>query len=121
VLVAPILIALMLGTATYGVYLACWIGVVQASAEAGRASVAGMSAAERQTLASARAQAVIAAYAPLLDQTKTVIEYPAATAGTFKVKVTYPVAELHLERIAAMVPVPAASPANTATVATGGY
>lgn len=120
-LVAPLFLMLAFGIVVFSLYLAAWIGVVQAAAEGARASVAGMGASERQTLASARVLSVVSGYAPLLDATKVVVSYPAASSGYFSVSVTYPVAELGLARYASLAPVPSLSPTRTATVTTGGY
>jgi Flp pilus assembly protein TadG len=120
-LVAPLLLTLAFGIVVFSLYLAAWLGVIHAAAEGARASVAGMGAAERQTLAAGRIQAVVAGYAPLLDTAKVQVAYPAAASGYFSVSVTYPVVELGLARYAALAPVPALSPTRTATVTTGGY
>jgi Flp pilus assembly protein TadG len=120
-LVAPLLLLLAFGIVVLSFYFAAWIGVTQAAAEGARASVAGMGATERQALADARVQAVIAGYSPLLDPAKVQVAYPAAQTGYFSVSVTYPVAEMGLSRYAAVAPAPSLSPTRTATVTTGGY
>lgn len=120
-LVAPLLLLLAFGIVVMSIYLAAWIGVIQAAAEGARASVAGMGAAERQSLAASRVQAVVSGYSPLLDPAKVVTEYPSVQTGYFSVKVTYPVLELGLSHYSALAPVPSASPSRTATVTTGGY
>ena len=120
-LVAPLFLLIVFATVMFSIYLATWLGVSHAAAEGARASVAGLTATERQNLAIGRVQAVISGYAPLLDQTKVQVAYPTAAAGMFSVQVTYPLAQLNLARYAPLAPVPTVAPSRTATVTTGGY
>ena len=119
--VAPVLLVLVFGVVVFSIYLATWIGVVHAAAEGARASVAGLTAAERQSLAATRVQAMLAGFQPLLDPAQAVVTYPATTAGLFSVTVTYPITALGLSGYASLAPVPTISPSRTATVTTGGY
>lgn len=120
-LLAPLLLMILFGVVVFSLYLTTWLGVAQAAAEGARASVAGLDAGERQSLATQRVQAVIAGYAPLLDTSAVEITYPAAGAGLFSVRVSYPLTALDLAKYAPLAPVPAIAPARTATVTTGGY
>lgn len=119
--VVPLFLSVIFIAVVFSIYLTTFIGVSQAAAEGARASVAGLDAAERQTLALGRVNAVISGYSPLLSTAKVQITYPTAATGLFSVKVSYPVAELKLASFAPFSPVPAVSPARTVTVTTGGY
>lgn len=118
----PLFLTVIFIAVVFSIYLTTFIGVSQAAAEGARASVAGLDAAERQSLAAGRVNAVIGGYAPLLNTTKVQVTYPAAAGtGLFAVRVSYPVAELKLASFAPFSPIPAVSPARTVTVTTGGY
>jgi Flp pilus assembly protein TadG len=119
--VAPVLLMIAFGIVTFSIYLTTWLGVAQAAAEGARASVAGLGASERESLAAGRIAAVLGGYSPLLDPAKAQVTYPAAATGLFSVRVAYPVAELNLAAMSPFAPAPSLSPTRTATVTTGGY
>jgi Flp pilus assembly protein TadG len=120
-LVVPLFLLIVFATVVFSVYLATWLGVSHAAAEGARASVAGLTETERESLAQSRVQAVISGYSPLLDASKVEIAYPAAASGLFSVQVTYPLAQLDLASFAPLAPIPTIAPSRTATVTTGGY
>lgn len=120
-IVAPVFLMIVFGIVVLAIYLSAWLGVSHAASEGARASVAGLTEAERESLAESRIDAVISGYSPLLDPAKVQVDYPSAATGLFSVKVTYPLAELDLSGYAPVVPIPAVAPSRTATVTTGGY
>ncbi|MBE7211154.1 MAG: pilus assembly protein [Gluconacetobacter diazotrophicus] len=124
-LIAPLLFMLVLGILGWGQFLLAETAVSAAAQEAARASVGGLSTAERISLATAAARSVMASYSTFLDASKiTVTTSPAsATASSsplFGVTVTYTMAS---SAITSLVPLPTAYPTCTITVAisTGGY
>ena len=123
-LVAPMLLMLVFGIIIYGFYFATGIAVAHAAAEGARASVAGMTQAERQSLAESGARAVFADYAPLLDDDAAHLQIstgPSATPGMFAVTVSYDLSDRNFASFAGLLPLPSSRPAVTVTVANGGY
>lgn len=94
-LIAPLFLALVFGIIGYGIYFGAWIAVRHASAEGARASVAGLSAVERDTLARAMVEAVFTGYAPVFQWSEVVVTTRAGVAGEescdncFEIQVTY--------------------------------
>ena len=118
------LLMLVFGIIIYGFYFATGIAVAHAAAEGARASVAGMTAAERQGLAEDQARAIFADYAPLLDDDAAHLQIsagPSATAGMFAVTVSYDLSDRNFTSFAGLLPLPSSRPAVMVTVANGGY
>lgn len=95
-LVAPLFMLLIFGTMVFALYFATFVAVIHGASEGAKASVAGLSDAERGTLATARIQYVFSGYSPLLDPTHVTIRTQAGTAGLYKVTVTYPIKDFQL-------------------------
>lgn len=128
-LIAPVFLVLVLGTMVFAIYFATAVAVTHAAGEGARASIAGLDATDRASLAQARVSQVFAAYAPLLDATKaTVTPAAGATAGTFQVRVSYPLNDFGFGGFYALLALvtgdASAAPtsiSNTVIVANGGY
>lgn len=122
-MIAPILLALVFGIVTYGLYFTIMLGVHHAAAEGARAAMAGLSSGERATLAQARVQSVIAAYAPLIPSQSPALAVTAApdSSGVFKVSVTYNMSNSGLLTYGAFLPMPSAIVAASVTVSNGSY
>src|SRR5262245_33302235 len=87
-LVIPIFLTLVFGTIVYGAYFAS-LGIVhQIAAEAARATVTGLTDAERQSLATQRAAALVASYGALLNTATVTVQATATSAGSFAVTVS---------------------------------
>lgn len=115
---------LVFGIIIYGFYFATGIAVAHAAAEGARASVAGLTGAERQSFAENQVRAVFAAYAPLLDDDPAHLEIaaaPASSAGMFAVTVTYDLSDRNFAAFSGVLPLPSNRPSVTVTVANGGY
>jgi len=67
VAVAVLFLTILFGLLTYGFQFATRIALSYAAAEASRAALAGLTENERISLATEAAQAVLTAYAPLID------------------------------------------------------
>jgi Flp pilus assembly protein TadG len=128
-LIAPVFLLLVLGTMVFAIYFATVVAVVHGSAEGARASVAGLDATERTNLAKARVTDIFTGYQPLLDPAKATTDAGAGTqAGTFKVKVSYPLAGFNFGGFYSLMNFVTGGSAtqpttvsNTVTVANGGY
>ena len=95
-LVAPLFLLLVLGTMVFALYFATFVAVIQGASEGARASIGGMTDAERGQLASNQVRALLTAYRPLLDPARATVTSRAVTAGTtpgYRVSVSYPVSD----------------------------
>lgn len=122
-LLAPALLALAFSIIVYSIYFTTLIGVRQAAAEGARAAVAGLSSAERVTLARSRAQAVIDSYGSLMSGSAAaqITAGPGPAAGTFRVQVSYNMTGSPIMRYGAFVPLPDSNVQASVTVTNGGY
>jgi Flp pilus assembly protein TadG len=122
-IVAPVFLMLLFGIIVYGIYFATWIAVTEAASEGARASVAGLSTAERVSLATAQVQKFIGYYSPMLnagDATIVAQQAPGSSGGAFQVKITYNFSTYGFGTLSSLLPVPSANPSVTITVSNGG-
>ena len=121
-LLAPALLMLVFAIVLYSFYFAALMGVRHAAAEGARAAVAGLSTAERASLAQSRAQAVINGYGTLLAAGGGPVVTAAADAtGTFRVRVSYSMSGSPIMRYAAFVPLPSPTVSASVIVTNGSY
>jgi Flp pilus assembly protein TadG len=121
-MVAPMFLVLVYGGIVYGIFFATWIMVAEAASEGARASLAGMSASERQSLASTTVNRVFASYEPLLSTQNMSLSFPAtANQNLFAVSIGYDFSHSPFATFATLVPLPATNPTATVTVSNGGY
>lgn len=128
-LIAPFFLLVALGAMVFALYFAATVAVVHSAAEGARASVVGLDAAERENLAKARVSTIFQSYRPLLDPTQaTVTTQAGSTAGTFQVRVSYPLTALglggfwsFLNKVTGSSTTAPANVARTVIVANGGY
>ncbi|WP_369058272.1 TadE family protein [Caulobacter sp. 73W] len=119
-LVAPILLLILMGIVSAGIYLATMLAVSNTAMEAARATIPGMTVAERRTLATARADTMLSAYEPFLVESEaTVVADPAGT-NAFSVQITYKMDRFAGARLAGVIGLPKEI-TRTAVVANGGY
>lgn len=119
-LVAPILLLILTGIMVAGVHLAAMLAVSNTAMEAARATIPGMNAEERHDLATARAESLLAAYEPFLDDDDAdVVATPRGT-NAFSVQITYDMDKFAAGRMAGMMGMPTTI-TRTAVVANGGY
>jgi Flp pilus assembly protein TadG len=85
--IAPILILLVLGIIAFGFQFAANIAATQAASEGARAAAAGLSNAERQTLARNAALAVLTSYGGLTAPPRGTVPVPVVNAQTVTVTV----------------------------------
>jgi Flp pilus assembly protein TadG len=122
-LVMPLLLIMLLGIMVYGVYFFTWIFVTQAASEGARASLAGLSTAERVQLATARVSSMLAACAPVINsQNATVVaKQDPVNPGLFDVQITYDFSQFAFGALGTILPVPSPTPTVMVTVSNGGY
>lgn len=121
-LIAPVLIAALAGILAYGIYFGAANSVQQLAADAARASVGGLSDAERAALATARVNEEAGRYV-LLDPSKvSVTATPAIeNANLFQVRVSYDASKLGPFAFEGLIPLPAKTIVRTSTIQRGGY
>ncbi len=116
--VVPVFLAITFGILAYGFYLGAVHSVQQLSADAARASVAGLSNTERLQLAEAYVAAAASDY-PLLELARVAVA-ASDTDGRFTITVTYDASHLPIWGLKGLVPMPAKSIERSAVIAHGG-
>ena len=121
-LVVPVFLMIALGILAYGVYFGAVHSTAQLAADAARASVAGLSDAERTEIASQNVATNSREY-PLLDPAKIqVVAAPLQSDATqFRVAVRYDASALPIWGVSSLIPLPSQIIERTATVKRGGY
>lgn len=120
--VMPVLLLFLLGILAYGLYVGTTHSVAQLAADAARASVAGLTDAERSEIAHAVVKNTAGNY-PLLEPARvTMTAAPAESDATeFKVIVTYDASGLPVWTLGDLLPLPSKSIVRTAVIKRGGY
>jgi Flp pilus assembly protein TadG len=118
--VAPILFVLLFGIVGFGAVISVDNGLQQLVAEAARASVAGLTDAERKQLAQASVAANAPSY-PFIDPTKLGLSTADPTASSFQVTVSYDMSGLFAYRLLPGIRLPAAAVTRSAVVQRGGF
>ncbi|WP_271199278.1 TadE/TadG family type IV pilus assembly protein [Methylopila turkensis] len=121
-LLAPVLLMMIAGVVAYGLYFGLANSVQQLAADAARASVAGLSDAERAQLASDRVAASAGSYVLLDPARATVTARPSpANADLFEVQVAYDASALAIWSFGGLVPLPTKTIVRSASIQRGGY
>lgn len=122
-LVLPVFLVVMLGILAYGIYFAAAHSTAQLAAEAARASVAGLTDAERSDLARTSVTRNLGNYTVLINPNKVTVEAaPVASDATeFRVAVRYQANDLPIWSFAPFLPLPSETIERTAVVKRGGY
>jgi len=122
VVLAPVLLLLVFSVIIYSIYFTALLGVRQAAAEGARAAVAGLSTAERTSLATTRARQVVDTYGTMLGGGATpVITTTAQGTGGFSVRVSYNMSGSPIMRFGSFIPLPSPNVEATVTVTNGSY
>jgi Flp pilus assembly protein TadG len=121
-IVAPIFFLMVFGLLAYAVYFGIVHSVQQLAADAARASVAGITASERASLAESNIQHSLVNY-PLLDSHKlTVAATPSATdPNLFSVDLHYDASGNTIFLLEGLVPMPPKVIERQAIIRRGGY
>ena len=122
-LICPVLLLLLLGSIAYGLYFLAAHSAAQIAANAARASVAGITDAEREKLARNAVALELQSHPLFLDHTTVVV-----TAGrvptdptAYRVAITYDAERLPIWNFSSFLPLPARHIEQSAVVKTGGY
>jgi Flp pilus assembly protein TadG len=120
--IAPVFLTLIVGLIAFGSYLGIVHGVQQLTAEAARASIAGLNDDERFTLARDNIAANVNSY-PMLSDTRLTVESARTDplTGTFKVTVQYDASDMFIFSLPHIVPMPNAVIVRSAAIQRGGY
>ena len=120
-LLAPVLLAIVFGIIVYGLTFTVAIAVNEAAAAGARASVAGLSTAERESDAQSDVTSFLSSYGPLIKLSQaTITTGPTADGDAFQVSVSYDISSLGLSVFGPLLPVPSSTLSATVTVSTGG-
>lgn len=121
-MIVPVLILLLLGIAAYGVYFSAISSLQELTADAARASVAGVSAAERQTIVTNYVAQSRTQYTLLNGGAITVTTAPYPGDPTrYSVTLRTDISNLPLQVATGFFPMPSAVIQRTAVVRIGGY
>lgn len=121
-MVAPVLLLMIFGIIGYGYVLGIYHSIQQVASEAARASVSGVTDAERAQIARAFVTANASSYA-FLDPTKVTVT--TAQSGppqqTFSVAVAYDMSGTLFQSLASLVSLPPPTVVRQAVIQRGGY
>lgn len=118
-LVAPVLMAMLLGIVSYGGYFWLSHSVQELASDAARAALPGLTAAERQSLAQAQLNSDIGSYG-ILDKSVIATTYSGDTNG-YTVSVSYDASNSGFWAAAGFIPMPSATIVRSASIRLGGY
>lgn len=120
-LVVPIFFSLVFGIIVYGSYFASLSIINEIAFEAARASVTGLTDAERASLATSRATTLVSAYGAILNTESVSVSAVPAGTGVFAVTVTHEFDAFGIGAFSAFLPMPPAEQSATVQMARGGY
>lgn len=118
----PVALLFFLGLLAYGLYFGAAHSVQQLAADAARASVSGLSDAERRTIA-LNLVATSGGNYPLLKANRLVVTAQALAAdpSQFEVRVRYDSSDLPIWALSGLVPLPRQTIERVAVIKRGGY
>lgn len=121
-IVVPVFLLIVLGILTYGIYLGSVHSVEQLAADAARASVAGLSDAERVQIATQHVATNAHDY-PLLDASKIAVEAGASplNSSQFRVSVRFDASGLPIWIMSGIVPMPDRTIERSSVIKRGGF
>lgn len=121
-LVFPCFLVMLIASLCYGVYVGTLQCVQQLAAEAARASVAGLSPAERSNIAQTFVADHLSAY-PLLTASRTSLFVSEGTPPdyTFTVSVSFDMASSFIYQFSKLLPLPPTQITRSAVVRRGGF
>ena len=121
-IILPVYLIMLLGIFAYGSYLALVHGIQQITAEAARASVAGLSDTERVSIARNTINASLGSY-PFLQSNELTLQSAAtdAATGVFSVTVSYDASGMFIFNLPNLIPMPSPVIVRTAAIQRGGF
>jgi Flp pilus assembly protein TadG len=121
-IVGPLFFLVLLGILIFAIYFGTVHSVQQIAAEAARATVQGLTEAERTQLAKSQVASIVASY-PLIDP--TYLSVSAATspndANLFNISISYDASRSIVFAFEGLIPMPPKTIARSAVVRRGGY
>lgn len=120
-IISPLFILVLVGILAYGLYFGAAHSVQQLAADAARASVGGLSPAERQAIALAQVDAGAESYPLLRRDMLTVTADPGADPNLFEVHVIYDATHLGIWGLSGLIPLPSPVIERSAAIRRGGY
>jgi len=121
-LVLPVFLVLLFGIIAYGIYFGAVHSTAQLAADAARASVAGISDAEREEIARQHVLNNVPSYVMLQPgKIQIVAGRLEQDSRQFRVAVRYDAAELPIWNFTPFLPLPSKIIERTATIQRGGY
>lgn len=121
-IVAPVFLLILLGIAAYGIYFSAITSLQELTADAARASVAGLTATERQTIVTTYVAQSSPTYRLLQGHPITVTTAPFPGDPTrYTVTLQTDISNLPLQLQSGIIPMPSSVIQRTAVVRIGGY
>lgn len=118
-LVAPVLMAMLLGIVSYGGYFLLAHNIQELASDAARAALPGLTADERQKLAQAQLAADIASYG-ILSKSAATASY-AGDNTDYTVSISYDASGSAFWAAAGFIPMPSPLIIRSASIKLGGY
>jgi Flp pilus assembly protein TadG len=117
----PVFLSLVFGIVVYGSYFTVIHGLQQLAAEAARASIGGMSEAQRNAIATSYVSANVGTYPLIVPGSVTVVAASSVTnANIFVVTVNYNASQMFIYSLP-VVPLPPSAMTQSAAIAYGGF
>lgn len=121
-IICPLFFMLMAGILVYGLYFGTAHAVQQLAADAARASIAGLSDAERVRIAEAHVQTSIDGYPFISPDRLTVTAHRSPNDNDlFVVNLVYDASELPVFGLDSLIPVPSSTIQRSSAIRRGGY
>lgn len=118
---APILLTLIFAIISFGIQFGARLVATQAASEGARASVAGLTAAERTSLANTAVTTMLTRYGGFASARQVVVTPVGNPVTRMDVSVTLDISAFGLQRLAAFVPVMSDRPSATVSVQVGNF
>ncbi len=121
-IVGPLFFMVLIGIMLFGIYFGTVHSIQQIAAEAARASVQGLTEAERAALAQNQVKSIVGSY-PLIDpQYLTVSAAPSPIdTNLFNVSISYDASRSVIFAFEGLIPLPSKTISRNAVVRRGGY
>jgi Flp pilus assembly protein TadG len=120
-ILATVMLMLVFAIICFGVQFGARLVATQAASEGARASVAGLTAAERTSLANTAVTNLLTRYGGLASTRQVVVTPVGNPVTRVDVTVTLDISRFGLQRLATLVPAMTNTPSATVSVQVGGY
>jgi len=120
-ILATLLLTLVFAIISFGIQFGARLVATQAASEGARASVAGLTAAERTSLANTAVTSMLTRYGGLASARRVVVTPVGNPVTRMDVSVTLDISRFGLQRLAGFVPVMSNNPTATVSVQVGNF